>query len=112
MVGLDAEMLHSPKKVTPTATVHLGIPMELMEEQKLKITSMVKEWMAVHIEELPPPQLDALAARVGLTLEKVAPTPSQRGEKDKVKVNTPAAREGAIANSLKGLRFVLFGHMA
>jgi BRCT domain type II-containing protein len=64
---------------------------------------MVKEWTAVHIEESPPPQLAALAALVGLTLGKVASTPSQRGK------NTPAAREGAIANSLKGLRFVISG---
>ena len=39
----------------------------------------------------------------------MASTPSQRGKKDKVKVDTPAASEGAIADSLKGLRFVLLG---
>jgi hypothetical protein len=81
----------------------------MTEEQKFKITSMVDEWTADHIDELPPPQLAALAARAGLMLEKVASTPSQRGKKDKVKVNTPAASEGAIADSLKGLRFVLLG---
>ncbi len=70
---------------------------------------MVNEWTADHIDEPPPPQLAAFAARTGLTLEKVASTPSQRGKKDKVKVNTPAASEGTIANSLKGLRFVLLG---
>jgi hypothetical protein len=32
VVGLDIEMLHSPKKVTRTATAHLGIPSEPTEE--------------------------------------------------------------------------------
>jgi hypothetical protein len=109
VVDTDVEMLHSPKKVTRTATAHSGIPKEMTEEQKFKITSMVDEWMADHIDEPPPPQLAALAAHVGLTLEKVASTPSQRGKKDKVKVDTPAASEGAIADSLKELRFVLSG---
>jgi hypothetical protein len=109
VVDPDVEMLHSPKKVTCTATAHSGIPTEMTEEQRFKITSMVNEWTADHIDEPPPPQLAALAARTGLMLEKVASTPSQRGKKDKVKVNTPAASEGAIADSLKGLRFVLLG---
>jgi hypothetical protein len=109
VVDPDVEMLHSPKKVTRTATAHSGIPKEMTEDQKFKITSMVDEWTADYIDELPPPQLAALAARTGLTLEKVASTPSQRGKKDKVKVDTPAACEGAIANSLKELRFVLLG---
>ncbi len=39
----------------------------------------------------------------------MASTPSRRGKKDKVKVNTPAPSEGAIADSHKGLRFVLLG---
>jgi NAD-dependent DNA ligase len=102
-------MLHSPKKVIHTATAHSGILTEMTEEQRFKITSMVNEGTADHIDEPPPPQLAALAARAGLMLEKVASTPSQRGQKDKVKVDTPAASEGAIANSLKGLRFVLSG---
>ncbi len=51
----------------------------------------------------------ALTARAGLTLKKVVSTPSRRGKRDKVKVNTPAASEGAIADSLQGLRFVLSG---
>jgi len=109
VVDPDVKMLHSPKKVTRTATVHSGIPKEMTEEQKFKITSMVNEWTADHIDEPPPPQLATLAARAGLMLEKVASTPSQRGKKDNVKVNTPAASEGAIADSLKGLRFVLLG---
>jgi hypothetical protein len=109
VVGTDVEMLHSPKKVTRTATAHSGIPKEMTEEQKFKITSMVDEWTADHIDEPPPPQLAALAARAGLRLEKMASTPSQRGKKDKVKVDTPATSEGAIANSLRGLRFVLLG---
>jgi hypothetical protein len=109
VVGTDAEMLHSPKKVTRTATAHSGIPKEMMEEQKFMIKSIVNEWTADHIDEPPPPQLAALAACAGLMLEKVASTPSQRGKKDNVKVNTPAASEGAIADSLKGLRFVLLG---
>jgi BRCT domain type II-containing protein len=109
VVGTDTEMLHSPKKVTCTATTHSGIPKEMTEEQKFTIKSMVDEWMADHIDEPPPPQLAALAARAGLMLEKVASTPSQRGKKDKVKVDTPATSEGTIANSLKGLRFVLLG---
>jgi hypothetical protein len=109
VVDPDVKMLHSPKKVTRTATVHSGIPKEMTEEQKFKITSMVNEWTADHIDEPPPPQLATLAARAGLMLEKVASTPSQRGKKDKVKVDTPAASEGAIADSLKGLWFVLLG---
>jgi hypothetical protein len=109
VVDPDVEMLHSPKKVTRTATAHSGIPKEMTEEQKFKITPIVTEWMADHIDEPPPPQLAALAARAGLTLEKVASTPSRRGKKDKVKVDTPAASEGATANSLKGFRFVLSG---
>jgi hypothetical protein len=109
VVGTDIEMLHSPKKVTRTATAHSGIPKEMMEEQRFKITSMVNVWTADHIDEPPPPQLAALAPRAGLTLEKVASTPSRRGKKHKVKVNTPATSEGAIADSLKGLRFVFLG---
>jgi hypothetical protein len=105
--GTDIEMPHSPKKVTRTATAHSGIPKEMTEEQKLRITSMVDEWTADHIDEPTPPQLAALAACAGLTLEKVASTPSRRGKKDKV--DTPAASEGAIANSLKGLRCVPSG---
>jgi hypothetical protein len=49
VVDTDVEMLHSPKKVTPTATVHSGIPKEMTEEQKFKITSMVEEWTADHM---------------------------------------------------------------
>jgi hypothetical protein len=109
VVDTDVEMIHSPKKVTCTATVHSGIPKEMTEEQKSLIKSMVDEWMADHKDEQLPPQLAALAAHTGLTLEKVVSTPSQRGKKDKVKVDTPAASEGAIANSLQGLRFVLSG---
>jgi BRCT domain type II-containing protein len=70
---------------------------------------MVKEWTADHKDKPLPPQLAALAARAGLVLGKVASTPSRRGKKDKVKVNTPSASEGAIANCLKGIRFVLLG---
>jgi BRCT domain type II-containing protein len=109
VVSTDADMLHSPKKVTRTATAHSGIPKEMTEEQKFTIKSMVNEWTADNIDEPPPPQLAAFAARTRLTLEKAASTPSQRGKKDKVKVNTPAASEGTVANSLKGLRFVLSG---
>jgi BRCT domain type II-containing protein len=107
-VDTDVEMIHSPKKVTRTATVHSGILKET-EEQKSSIRSMVDEWTADHKDEQLPPQLAALAARAGLTLKKVVSTQSQRGKKDKVKVDTPAASEGAIANSLQGLRFVLLG---
>jgi hypothetical protein len=57
VVGTDAEMLHSPKKITRTATAHSGIPKEMMEEQKFTIKSMVDEWTADHIDEPPPPQL-------------------------------------------------------
>ncbi len=41
VVGTDADMLHSPKKVTRTATVHSEIPKEMTEEQKFTIKSMV-----------------------------------------------------------------------
>jgi hypothetical protein len=56
--------------------------------------------MADHKDEQLPPHLVALAARAGLTLEEVVSASSLRGKKDKVKVHTPAASEGAIANSL------------
>jgi NAD-dependent DNA ligase len=109
VVDTDIEMIHSPKKVTCTATVHSGISKEMTEEQKSLIRSMVDEWTANHKNEQLPPQLAAFAARAGLTLEKVVSTPSRRGKKDKVKVDTPAASEGAISDSLQGLRFVLSG---
>jgi hypothetical protein len=109
VVDTDVEMIHSPKKVTCTATVHSGIPKEMTEEQKSSIRSMVDEWMADHKDEQLPPQLAVLAALTGLMLEKVVSTPSRRGKKDKVKVDTPAASEGAIAVSFQGLRFVLSG---
>jgi hypothetical protein len=90
-----------------TATAHSGIPMEMTKDQRYRITSMVKEWTEDHKDEPLPPQLAALAARAGLALGKVASTPSQMGNKDKVKVNTPSASEGAITNYNKGIRFVL-----
>ncbi len=67
------------------------------------------EWTADHKDEQLPPQFATLAARAGLMLKKVVSTPSRRGKKDKVKVDTPAASEGAIADSLQELRFVLLG---
>jgi hypothetical protein len=51
VVDPDVEMLHSPKKVTCTATAHSGIPNEMTEEQKFKITSMVNDWTADHLDE-------------------------------------------------------------
>ncbi len=109
MVDTDVDMLHSPKKLTHTATAHSGIPKEMTKDQRDTITSMVEEWTADHKDKPLPPQLAALAARAGLALGKVASTPSRRGEKDKVKVDTPSASEGAIINCLKGIKFVLLG---
>ncbi len=103
VVDTDVEMIHSPKKVTCTAKVHSWIPKEMTEEQKSSIRSMVDEWTADHKDEQLPPQPATLAARAGLMLKKVVSTPSQMGKKDKVKANTPAASEGAIADSLQGL---------
>jgi hypothetical protein len=81
----------------------------MTKDQKDTITSMFKEWTADQKDEPLPPQLAALAAWAGLPLGKVASTPSWRGGKDKVKVDTPSACEGGIANCLKGIRFVLVG---
>jgi hypothetical protein len=109
VVDTDVDMLHSPKKLTHTATAHSGIPKEMTKDQRDTITFMVKEWTADHKDKLLSPQLATLAARAGLALGKVASTPSQRGKKDKVKVDTPSASEGAITDCLKGIRFVLSG---
>ncbi len=109
VVDTNVDMFHSPKKLTRTAMAHSGILKEMTKDQRDTITSMVEEWTADHKDEPLPPQLAALAAHAGLVLGKVASTPSRRGEKDKVKVDTPSASEGAITDYLKGIRFVLSG---
>jgi hypothetical protein len=101
-------MLQSPKKVIRTATVHSGIPKEMSEDQKLEIEAMVDEWTSAHKGEAFPPPLADLAARAGFATTETASTPARRGKKDNL-VDTPSARDGAIADSLKGLRFVLSG---
>jgi hypothetical protein len=109
VVDTNADMLHSPKKLTRTATVHSGILKEMTTDQRDMIASMVKEWTADHKDKPLLPQLAALAAHAGLALGKVASTPSRRGGKDKVKVDTPSTSEGAITDFPKGIRFVLLG---
>jgi hypothetical protein len=103
------EMIHSPRKVTCTATANSGIPKGMSWEQKSSIRAMVNEWTADHEYEQLPPQLAALAERTGFLPEKSACTPTQRGKKDKVSVNTPSATDGAIPGSLKGFCFVMTG---
>jgi hypothetical protein len=103
------KMIHSPRKVTRTATANSGIPKGMSWEQKLSIRAMVNKWTADHEDEQLPPQLAALAERIGFLPEKAACTPTRRGKKDKVSVNTPPATDGAIPGSLKGFRFVMTG---
>jgi hypothetical protein len=103
------EMIHSPRKVTRTATADSGIPKEMSEEQKASIRVMVDEWKADHNNEQLPSLLAALAERAGLQPEMRAGTPTRGGKKYKANVNTPSATDGAIPGCLKGLRFVMTG---
>jgi NAD-dependent DNA ligase len=78
-------------------------------EQKSLIRAMVNKWTADHKDEQLPPQLAILAERTGFLPEKAACTPTQRGKKDKVSINTPSATDRDIPGSLKGFHFVMTG---
>jgi hypothetical protein len=77
------EMIHSPRKVTRTATADSGIPKEMLDEQKASIRVMVDEWKADHNNEQLPSQLAALAKQAGLQPEMGAGTPTRGGKKYK-----------------------------
>jgi hypothetical protein len=102
-------MIHSPRRVPCKATVISGIPKGMSEEQRLLIRAMVNKWTADHKDEQLPLQLASLAERAGLPPEKEAGTPTRRGKKDKITINTPSAIDGAIPGVLKGFRFVITG---
>jgi hypothetical protein len=110
VVDTDVDMLHSPKKLTHTAKVHLGVPKEITKDQRDTITSMVKEWTADHRDEPLPPQLAALAARAGLALGKVALPQSGGGKRTRSRLTLLLLVRGPSPTTSKGLGLYCRAH--
>jgi hypothetical protein len=107
-------IMNSPQKLNRTATTATGIvPKALAVDYADEIKEMVQEWYKNGSSTELPPDLKELAKRSGITF--TAPTnthpttPSRRGKREKDNTITPSTWNGAVQDSLDGLRFVLSG---
>jgi hypothetical protein len=105
-------IMNSPQKLNRTATTTTGIvPKALAVDYADEIKEMVQEWYKNGGRMELPPDLKELAKRSEITF--TAPTnthpttPSRQGKHEKDNAITPSARDGAVQDSLDGLRFVL-----
>jgi hypothetical protein len=110
----DGNIMNSPQKLNRTATTATGIvPKALAVDYADKIKEMVEEWYKNSGGIKLPPDLKELAERSGITF--TAPTnthpttPSRQGKCKKDNAITPSTWDGAVQDSLDGLRFVLSG---
>jgi hypothetical protein len=107
-------IMNSPQKNNCTATTATGIvPKASAVDYADKIKEMVPEWYKNGSRMELPLDLKKLAKRSGITFtastDTHPTTPSRLGKHEKENAITPTAQDGAVQDSLDGLRFVLSG---
>jgi len=107
-------IMNSPQKLNRTSTTATGIvPKALAVDYADEIKEMVQEWYKNGSSTELPPDLKELAKRSGITFtastDTHPTTPSRLGKHEKENAITPTAQDGAVQDSLDGLRFVLSG---
>ncbi len=107
-------IMNTPQKLNHTATTATGfVPKASAVDYADEIKEMAQEWYKNHGGTELPPDLKELAKMSGITFTaptNTHPTTSSRqGKCKKDNAITPTARDGAVQDSLEGLRFVISG---
>jgi hypothetical protein len=104
------DMVRSPQKVNQIANTQIRLPRTTAPNHADAIEEMIREWYDKNGKTMLPPDIMALALRVGIDPTHIIPsclTTPRRGKRKKAA--TPFAWDGRVKGSLLGRRFVLSG---
>jgi hypothetical protein len=107
--------MNSPQKPNRIASTKTGLfPKATVVEHADEIKEMVEEWYKSSGGADLTPEMKELVAKLGVNLTATTTitnpsTPSRRGKQEQNTTITPTAGDGAVQDSLEGLRFVLSG---
>jgi hypothetical protein len=101
-------LIHSPTKVTCTASLCSGFSTAISDIQRKEIEAMLQQWIYANGSNNIPAHLVDLAKRAQVAMSTLT-TPGRRDKRDKGHPSTPTGAEGAQKGILKGFRFVLTG---
>jgi hypothetical protein len=101
-------LIHSPAKVTRTASLRLGFSTAISDSQCKEIEAMLQQWVDTNGSDNIPAHLVDLAKRAQVAMSTFTAS-QQRDKWDKCHPSTPTGAEGAQKGILTGFRFVLTG---
>ena len=95
-------LVHSPAKVTRTASLRTGFSADVSSDHRKDIEELARTWFEVNGSANIPSHLADLAHRARVDLDTIAATPRRRDKRDKSNPSTPTGTDGAKEGVLKG----------
>ncbi len=94
-------LIHSPAKVTRTASLRLGFSTAISDSQRKEIEAMLQQWIDANRSNNIPAHLADLAKRAQVAMSTLT-MPGRRDKWDKGHPSTPTGAEGAQMGILTG----------